>query len=117
MKYRNRITVCAQGEKHQSKLEAGRCDELHLLQKAGEISNLRAHPQVTYRLEVNGMPIARYVTDFVYAQQEPHSGRVEIIVEDTKSRATMTPTYRIKKKLMKAIHGIDITEVFADGRR
>jgi len=91
---------------------------LHLLQKAGEIFDLRAHPQVTYTFEVNGVLICRYRPDFVYYDAIGTSNSFwEPIVEDTKSKATMTPTYRIKKKLMKAIHGIDITEVFADGRR
>jgi hypothetical protein len=35
----------------------------------------------------------------------------EVEVVDAKSKATCTPTYRIKKKLMKAIHGIDIIEM------
>ena len=111
MKFHNRITLCNQNKTHQSKLEARRCDELHLMQQAGEIRKLQAHPQVTYRLEVNGALIARYVTDFVYEQSGigPHC----LIVEDTKSKATMTPTYRLKKKLMLACHGITITEVFA----
>ena len=113
MKYHNKVTLCAQNKTHQSKLEAKRCDELHLLQQAGEIYDLRAHPQETWRLEVKGALIAKYQTDFTYMTGENADPPNVYVVEDTKSKATMTPTYRIKKKLMKAIHGIEITEVFA----
>jgi hypothetical protein len=33
------------------------------------------------------------------------------VVEDCKSKPTMTPVYRLKKKLVAALHGIEIHEV------
>jgi hypothetical protein len=37
-----------------------------------------------------------------------------LVVEDVKSKPTVTRLYRVKKKLMRALHGIEIQEVFAD---
>jgi hypothetical protein len=75
-----------------------------LEQRAGTISALEL--QKPYRLDVNGFHIADYVADFVYERDG------ETIVEDVKSKPTKTRLYRIKKKLMRAIHGIEIHEVF-----
>ncbi len=86
-----------------SKKEAQRYSQLKLLLQAGEITNLELQPK--YRLEVNGIHVGDYVADFRYERDG------ETIVEDVKSPATKTPVYRLKKKLMKAIHGVEITEV------
>jgi len=48
-----------------------------------------------------------YFADFAYILNETG----EMIVEDTKSPATRTPEYRIKRKLMLWVHGIKILEV------
>ena len=86
-----------------SKKERTRYEELELLEKAGEIRNLRR--QVRYALVVNGQHICDYIADHVYEE-----GAVTV-VEDTKSIATRKlPVYRIKSKLMKACHDIDIRE-------
>lgn len=47
-----------------------------------------------------------YVADFVYMTADG-----ELVVEDTKSVATRTPEYKIKKKLMLWVHGLHIREV------
>lgn len=105
-KYGNRKTE-VDGILFDSKLEADRYSVLKLMERAGIISDLEAKtPACVFRLEVNGIAVGKYVADFVYMTQEG-----EQIVEDTKSKATMTPVYRLKKKLMKAIHNIDISEV------
>lgn len=63
-------------------------------------------PQVRYPLIVNGKLIATYVADFVIVYGDDH---VEVI--DVKSEFTKKlPIYRLKKKLMLAIHGIEIKE-------
>ncbi len=48
-------TVCGAGHRHDSKAEAGRCDQLRLSERAGVISDLRF--QVAYPLSVAGHPI------------------------------------------------------------
>lgn len=72
----------------------------------GSIKDLRL--QVKYELRVYGTHIADYVSDFVYTVSK--TGKVEVV--DVKSSYTAKlPAYRIKKKLLKACHGIEIVEV------
>lgn len=98
-KYRSKKTV-ADGITFASKKEANRYLILKALLKNGEISNLRL--QVPFDLSVNGFKVCSYVADFVYAENGIEK------VEDVKGM--ITPVYRLKKKLMKAIHGIEIFE-------
>jgi hypothetical protein len=89
-----------------SKKEATRYKQLKILQKAGLIGFLKL--QVEYKLECNGEKVASYIADFEYVLTETG----EKVVEDVKSDVTRKlPTYRLKKKLMKAMHGIEIKEV------
>lgn len=85
-----------------SKKEAARYRQLKLLQRAGTISALRC--QVSFNLSINSVHICRYVADFVYFDNE----KQERIVEDTKG--FLTKEYKIKRKLMRAIIGIEIKE-------
>lgn len=82
--------------------EAKRYSTLKVLEKSGEITDMRL--QVPFELKVNGVKICTYKADFVYFQGE------EEIVEDAKG--VKTPEYTLKKKLMKAIHGIEIKETY-----
>jgi hypothetical protein len=86
-----------------SKKEGRRYAELQLMERAGEISNLRR--QIEFSLHVNGEHICVYRADATYER----NGR--LVVEDVKSPASKTPIYRIKKRLMAAVHGIEIEEV------
>lgn len=52
-----------------------------------------------------------YVADFVYRKNGKR------VVEDTKSPATMTEEFRIKKKLMLWVWGIEVQCVFEDIKR
>ena len=106
-KYRN-TPVVMDGIRFDSKKEAKRWGELVLLERHGEICNLRR--QVIYPFLIDGMKICSYTADFKY-ENARSTGQGTIIVEDVKSPATRkNPVYRIKKKLMKAIHGIEILE-------
>jgi hypothetical protein len=89
-----------------SKAEARRYCDLLLLVRAGLIENLVTQPR--YPLVVQQCKIATYVADFSYFDNR----QKREIVEDVKSKATLTATYKIKKKLVKAIYGFDIVEVF-----
>ena len=106
----SRPLLCRAGSMHQSTLEARRCDELHLLQTGGLIKDLRAHPQVSYRLDVNGMHVCDYLADFVYFDNE----RGAEIVEDTKG--WQSEVSKLKLKLMLAVHGIDVELVRHAGK-
>jgi len=98
-KYRNKPQV-VDGIRLDSKLEARRYGELKLLEKAGEIGGLAVHPR--YQMIVNDLKVCEYVADFHYFDNREK----RIVVEDTKG--VLTPDCRIKLKLMKAIHGIDV---------
>ena len=100
-KYNSVITE-VDGIKFHSRKEANRYAELQLLVKAASIRDLRL--QVKYSLDVNGVHICNYIADFVY-----HDYRYEkTIVED--SKGVRTVDYKLKAKLMKACHNIDILE-------
>jgi hypothetical protein len=87
-----------------SKREAERYLVLRDRQRKGEICGLRT--QVVFRLEVNGLLVCKYIADFEYIENGT------VIVEDVKSEITKKiPIYRLKKKLLFAIHGIRISEV------
>jgi hypothetical protein len=61
---------------------------------------------VWFPVKVNGVIVCRYVADFVFIRD----GRR--VVEDVKSAFTKTlPMYRLKKRLVRAALGIEISEV------
>lgn len=103
-------SVHADGTKFQSQFECRYYNRLKLLVQAGEVESFER--QVRYQLEVNGVLICDYILDFLIKFKD---GRIEYV--DTKSTATVTPIYRMKKNLMLAIHGITLTEYFDDELR
>lgn len=100
-KYNSKKTV-VDGITFDSQGEAKRYGQLCILQRAGAIKKLTAHPKFT--LEVNGQKICSYIADFMY---ETSAG--ERIIEDFKG--VRTKEFIIKKKMMAAIHGINVVEV------
>lgn len=103
-KYRNVKTV-VDGITFASAKEARRYGELKLLEKSGRISGLELQP--SFRLHVNNCLICTYKADFRYTTDTPHV-RGLVVVEDCKG--FLTPVYRLKKKLMLAVHGISVVE-------
>ena len=102
LKFRNRKTE-VDGITFDSKREATRYQDLKVAERCGLISDLKL--QVSYPLEVNSVLIGRYVCDFEYIEEGKK------VVEDTKSEYTRKLMwYRMKKKLMLAIYGIEIRE-------
>ena len=98
-KYGNKRTE-VDGKSFASKKEAKVYQQLKLLEKAGQISDLQT--QVTFRLDIDEHHICRYIADFVYIENGKR------IVADAKG--FKTPEYKLKKKLMLACHGIEILE-------
>ena len=95
-----------------SKKDARRYNALKLLERVGYISGLELQKSfvlaasVKFENEPRAKPAVRYVADFVYIENG------KMIVEDVKSSATKSlPVYRLKKHLMKSVHGIDIKEI------
>ncbi|WP_244629790.1 DUF1064 domain-containing protein [Martelella limonii] len=103
-KYRNKPVVI-DGIRFDSTAEGNRYNDLKTLQKAGEIVELQR--QVSYRLDVNGEHVCAYKADFVYFDCREK----RTVVEDVKG--VRTKDYEIKKKLMRAVHGIEIQEISA----
>lgn len=81
-----------------SKGEMKRWLELKQLERAGVIKGLQR--QVSFTLSHNGVTLCKYVADFVYTE----NGKP--VVDDYKGY--ITPLFRLKAKLMKAFHGVDI---------
>jgi hypothetical protein len=102
-KYRN-TRVVVDGIEFDSIKEAKRYGTLKILQKAGEISDLKL--QVRMDILVNSKKIAAYIADFTYMEKGHY------VVEDVKSEFTRkNPVYRLKKKLIEAIYNLKIKEV------
>lgn len=102
-KYRN-TRVVVDGIEFDSIKEAKRYGTLKILQKAGEISDLKL--QVRMDILVNSKKIAAYIADFTYMEKSSY------VVEDVKSEFTRkNPVYRLKKKLIEAIYNLKIKEV------
>ena len=106
-KYRN-IKTEVDGIVFDSKAEARRYAELKLLEKANEISDLRLQPE--FDCVVNGQKICTYKADFEYwIRDEEFSPDDKYVCEDVKGFKTQV--YRLKKKLVEALHDIEIREV------
>lgn len=88
--------------------EGKRYLELKMLERSGDIADLRC--QVEYDLTVRSIvdgrahTVGRWTADFTYHRAG------ELVVEDTKSKATRTQTYRLRKKMFQAIYGLTILE-------
>ena len=113
-KYGNR-RVERDGYVFDSAKEAEQYGLLRLREKAGEIARLRVHPH--YSLVVDGLKIGIYTPDFDYLQLTPDGRHLACVVEDVKpfdaktGKFRLTEGYRLRKKLMKALYGIDVREV------
>ena len=108
-KYRNK-KANVDGIWFDSQREARRYAELKLLQRGGYITDLQL--QVPFMLipsqkNADGKVIAkavRYIADFVYKDSKGQT-----VVEDAKG--VLTDVYKLKKKLMLYVHGINVKEV------
>lgn len=86
------------------------------MEKAEEVRNIRR--QVTFSIDIDEQHICNYIADFVFEKAITHPNYDDIIcnwrevIEDVKSEFTRkNPVYRLKKKLMKAVLNLEITEV------
>jgi len=102
LKYRN-IKTEVDGIIFDSKAEARRYGQLRLLEKANEISDLRL--QYPFECKINEKKICTYRADFDYFEGD------QWVVEDVKGFRTQV--YRLKKRLVEALYGVEIREVKA----
>ena len=87
-----------------SQVEAKRYSMLKLLERQGDLSELKC--QVKYSLDIGDNHICNYNADFEYIDYKGVR-----ITEDAKAKVWRDEMYLMKKKLMLAIHGIVIQEV------
>lgn len=108
-KYNAKATICNAGHAHPSKREAIRCNELHLSQRVGAISDLET--QVQFYFEINGQPLkhdggrrAGVKLDWCYLENGKR------VCEDTKGMVVRD--WPLRKALFKALFpDIDLREV------
>ena len=103
-KYGNQFTI-VDGIRFDSKAEAKRWGELKLLERANQISELER--QYRFKLAIGEQLIATYVADFRYFDR----AKSEWVVEDVKG--VRTAEFKIKARLMKALHRVEVVEVRA----
>lgn len=100
------IKTTVDGIKFDSRAEAVRYTDLKIKQVAGAIKDLQLQPtfilaeSVKFDGAKRAKPALRYVGDFSYIENGKR------IVEDVKGMET--PAFKIKRHLMKSIHGIDV---------
>lgn len=101
--WRGACINCRHGEgiRFASQLEAKMWAAYRDMEKRGEISELELQPR--FPLVVNGVKIGTYVGDFRFRQ-----GADRVVVD---AKGAMTPVFRIKMKLVEALHGIKISIV------
>ncbi|MEN6535476.1 MAG: DUF1064 domain-containing protein [Bryobacteraceae bacterium] len=87
-----------EGIKFRSKAEGRLYPELLVMQRVGSISNLRL--QTRWPIEIGGVMIGHYVSDFDYIQQR------RLVVVDIKGQLTQLSAWKLR--LMKAVHGVDV---------
>ena len=110
-KYRAQAVVCPEtGDHFDSKSEYRRWHELRLLERAGEIADLKR--QQRYPLSINGNAIlirskgypngrqATYVADFTYREDG------ELVIEDRKG--VWTKDAKLKVAVFEAMHGVRV---------
>lgn len=101
-KFGAKKTNCLHGHTHASGREAKRCNELHLLVRAGEIENLEQQPQFWFT--INGEPVKHetgrrvgYKADFSFIDRQ--SGK--LIIEDAKG-AYRDDAWKLRKAFFRA---------------
>ena len=96
------VRVEVDGVWFDSKREAAHYQELKMLARSGVISELELQP--VFQLIVNGMKVCTYIADFRYKDRDGH-----MCVED--SKGVRTPVYKLKVKLLEALHQVRVIEV------
>lgn len=84
--------------------EYRRYAELALEQRAGLITGLQLQP--VFPVVLNGKRVFKYIADFKYTR-----GDQEVVedVKGSKNPAHHDPVFRLKKKVVEAVYGIEIT--------
>ena len=95
-KYRNKRCRCNDGHMHDSKGEAGYCNDLALQVKAGVIEKYESQKGFDLHGK-DGKKVARHYVDFLIHHFD---GKKE--VHEYKSKGTVTSVWRLKKALFES---------------
>lgn len=123
-KYGAEKATGADGSKYDSKAEARRHGELMLLERAGEIRNLKRQvrfellPAVRFHGSARATPAMVYVADFTYDARKVITAPAHAPVRDEDEwvpviedcKGARTRVYLMKRHMMKALLGLDIRE-------
>lgn len=104
-KYNNEKTIY-NSRAFDSKKEAAFAQELDLLKFSTNPSDRvkEYQAQVPFPIVINGVKICTYYADFVVTYQDGNSKVYDV-------KGMRLPVYKIKKKLVEAVHNIIINEV------
>jgi hypothetical protein len=98
------------GIRFASQREGKRFLDLRLLERAGEIADLELQPRYElHTLSPIGevVTVGKYTADFRYRRVADG----QRVVEDSKSPASKTEAYQLRKRMVEAEYGIQISEV------
>lgn len=90
-----------------SAAEARRYEQLKVMVENNQIDNLELQKKLP--CTVNNIVICNYLADFAYDVIDDRGYPVRSVIEDVKGM--ITDVYRIKKKLVEAVHRIKIQEI------
>jgi len=100
-------TGCLHGHTHDSRREAKRCNDLHILQRAGAIIGLTNQPR--YEFRIGGRPVrmgngqcARVTLDFAYFEMPGEKA----VAEDVKGRSREADSrdWPLRRALFQALY-------------
>ena len=97
-KFGNRKTE-VDGIVFDSALEANKWHQLKILARHGSIRDLQR--QVKFDLIVNDVKVCAYIADFTYVEND-----IKVVFD---AKGYITPEFKLKAKLFKAVHWFDIT--------
>jgi len=101
-KYHNKRCKCNLGHIHDSRFEAGHCNHLQLLQKAGEIKEFRS--QKSFQLHsAKGKTVCSHIVDFLITFPDDRQ-----VVHECKSKGTVTQIWKLKKAMFEHEYGDEI---------
>ena len=119
-KWKAKKAYCKEGHKHDSIMEAKRCDELHLMLAAGEIDDLIVWPQFWFVIDGrqvkhdNGRRCG-ITLDFGYTMPDGSE-----VCEDVKpvSKMAISRDWPLRKAMFKALYpGIELRETQSSNSR
>ena len=104
----NAVAAVVDGKRFASKKEARVYGELTLLERAGEIKDLRCQhpiPLLAWTVEGPGQKISTYLCDFVFYDMKKSRTRY------LDAKGMKTPLFNLKAKIVLANYGIEIETV------